>query len=136
MDVFARFLPLGAVAVLLAACASAPPPTLPNSALADAQTAISQAEQADADRYAAVTLDNARSKLTAAKNLLGPDQDDEDKYDDARRLAEEAAADAELARAEALAKQAEAHAQAAQEKAAHTPALNTPQPLNPPGGAS
>ncbi|HET6725001.1 MAG TPA: DUF4398 domain-containing protein [Gammaproteobacteria bacterium] len=136
MDIFGKLPASAALMLIVAACASAPPPALPTSALADAQTAITQAEQANADRYAPVALDNARDKLDAAERALGPDRDNEDQYNDARRLAEEAAADAQFARAQALAKQAELHASAAAQRASDTPPP-TPQPLTPPpGGAS
>lgn len=136
MDAFGKLSFAAALTLLVAACAAAPPPALPTSALADAQTAITQAEQANADRYAPVVLDSARNKLLAAKRALGPDRDNEDQYDDARRLAEEAAADAQFARAQALEKQAEQRAGAATQRAAETP-TPPPQPLTPPpGGAS
>lgn len=136
MDLRGRYLFCGALAVLLTACASGPPLQPPNAALADAQTAIAQAEQADAARYAPVALDNARNKLTDAKDLLGPERDNEDNFVKARRLAEEAAADAELARAQALAKQALMNADTAQGRASDSPLEPQPEPLAPPGGAS
>ncbi|HET7370958.1 MAG TPA: DUF4398 domain-containing protein [Gammaproteobacteria bacterium] len=140
MDLPAKLSFCCALAVLLAACASGPESQPPNTALADAQTAIAQAEQADAGRYAPVALDNARNKLTDAEQLLGPERDNEDHFLEARRLAEEAAADAQLARAQALARQAQMNAEAAEERASGTPAGSQlepqPQPLTPPGGAS
>ncbi|HET6654869.1 MAG TPA: DUF4398 domain-containing protein [Gammaproteobacteria bacterium] len=107
--------------------------------MADAQTAIAQAEQADAARYAPVALDNARNKLTDAKQMLGPERDNEDNFLEARRLAEEAAADAQLARAQALAHQAQMQTEAAEERASLQSApqpVPQPEPLTPPAGGA
>ncbi len=83
---------IGLTGVLLAAaCASTPPPT---ASLAAARSAIAEAEQADAGRYSAPELGEARDKLAAAnadvekKSMFG-----------AQRLAEESRVDALLASA-------------------------------------
>ena len=81
----------GAV-LLLGACSAAPQP--PNQSLDAARTAITTAEKADAGRYAAAELGDARQKLAMAdkavlaKSMTGAEQ-----------LANEARVDAELASA-------------------------------------
>ena len=78
--------------VLLGACASTPTP--PTSSLDAARAAITTAEKADAGKYAAVELGDARQKLAMAdkavqdKRMIGAEQ-----------LAQESLADAELASA-------------------------------------
>jgi hypothetical protein len=64
----------------------------PTEQMARASTLIEQAEKAGAQRYAAAELQQARDKLAAADQAA-----DKGKADQARWLAEEAAADAELA---------------------------------------
>lgn len=132
MDVSVKLSLCGAIAVLLAACASGPPPHPPNSALADAQNAISQAEQANASRYAPNALHSARDKLTAANRTAG--SGNEDQYDDARRLAREATADADYARAKALAKQARKRAREAQQRVRSQSMKRVPERLAPTSG--
>ncbi|HWI24699.1 MAG TPA: OmpA family protein [Lysobacter sp.] len=77
------------IAFALSACASTPPPT---NELAAAQQAVSRAENADADQYAAAELAAARHALTAAQAAMARGDDDQ-----ARVLADSAAADGELA---------------------------------------
>lgn len=85
-----RFVLLAAVlASALSACASLPPPT---SELAAARQAVTRAEGADADQYAAQELGVARNALTQAQAAMSAGKDD-----DARRLALAASADADLA---------------------------------------
>ena len=85
-----RFVLLAAVlASALSACASLPPPT---SELASARQAVTRAEGADADQYAAQELGVARNELTQAQAAMSAGKDD-----DARRLALAASADADLA---------------------------------------
>jgi hypothetical protein len=84
-----RFLLLGALLALLGACASLPPPT---SELAAAQQAVTRADGADADQYAAAELNAARAALAQAQAEMARGRED-----DARRLALAAAADADLA---------------------------------------
>jgi hypothetical protein len=76
---------------LLAACASLPPPT---SSLQAAQLAITNAEQAEAGRYAPAELAEARAKLTAANSAVS-----DKKMVEAQQLAEQASAEAQLAAA-------------------------------------
>lgn len=85
---------LGAAAsafALLAGCAGEPRPV---EDLARAQSLVQQADAANVQRYAAPELTQARDKLQLAQKA-----DAEKKNDIARRRANEAAADAELAAA-------------------------------------
>ena len=75
--------------LLLAGCASAPPPL---GLLDDAGAAVEAARGAKADEYAAVELGQAEEQLAAARLAM-----DERDYADARRLAELAELNAELA---------------------------------------
>lgn len=100
---FAQILKLSMALVLasaMAACASLPPPT---GELTAAQQAVSRAEDADGDHYAAQELATARSALTQAQAAMTAGREDE-----ARRLALAAAADADLAHARSRAAQARA----------------------------
>jgi hypothetical protein len=76
-------------ALLAAACASTPPPT---ASLQAARSAISHAEEADAGRYAAPELSDARERLAAANSAV-----DQKMMPAAQRLAEESRVDAQLA---------------------------------------
>jgi hypothetical protein len=85
---------LGAVAslsLMLAACASEPRPA---EDLARAKSLVQQADAANAQRFAAAELNTARDKLQQAEQA-----DKEEKNDVARRRANEAATNAELAAA-------------------------------------
>lgn len=82
-------------AALLAACATQPPAT---NALAASATAVEVARSAGAPEYAAVELNAARTKLERARVLAQAGRNLE-----AIRMAEEADADAQLARAKAAA---------------------------------
>jgi hypothetical protein len=86
------------VAALLAACASVP---APKSELATADLALRKADQSDAAHYAPLEARMARDKYQAATKAAGKGENLE-----ARRLAEEAAADAELADVKARAARA------------------------------
>lgn len=79
----------------LAACAGTPPPTAQMGAT---EQAIVNAERAGALEHAPVELQRARSKLAAADEAMRDDD-----RDAARRLAQEAQADAELAASRAQA---------------------------------
>lgn len=79
-------------ALFLAACASMPPPT---EEVTKAEAAVTQAEGAGARDFAPLELRTAQEKLDRAKAAMK--EDDEDNYATARRLAEEAEADAKLA---------------------------------------
>lgn len=88
-----------AMALGLAACASPPPP--PVAALTSARSAVTQAEAAGAGQLAPVELLSAREKLTRADQAVR-----EERFAEARRLADEAAADAQLAERTARAQRA------------------------------
>ena len=94
-----------AAAVLLAGCASGPriAPEVAQAEIAEARSAVSQAEQADAATHAPVALRTARQKVEAATRALAAGQNVE-----ADRLAEQAAIDARLAESRARAVVAEA----------------------------
>jgi hypothetical protein len=77
----------------LSGCASGPKPT---AQLVRASTLVSEAEKNQAQRYAAADLQHARDELSEAQTA-----DSDRKYDQARSLAEKAAADADLASARA-----------------------------------
>jgi Domain of unknown function (DUF4398) len=98
-----RSLFLGATLLALAGCASGEPPT---SALTQAELAIQRATEAQAGQHAPVELSRAQNRLTEAK-IANQDRD----YDEARRLAEQAESDAELARARATAVATEQNAE-------------------------
>jgi hypothetical protein len=97
-----RRLPLGlAGALLLAACASAPPAPLSN--LQAAQQAIAVAERGEAARYAPGELSESHTRLAMANTAVS-----ERKMMVAEHLADESRAEAELASAKTSA--AKAHA--------------------------
>lgn len=79
--------------LLLAGCATATPPT---DAVATAGTAVNQAIDAKAAQHAPLELRLATEKLDRAQSALS-----EEDYEGARRLAEQARADARLAEANA-----------------------------------
>jgi hypothetical protein len=87
------------VVLLLAACASAPP--APTASLQAARQAISNAERADAGRYAAGELGAARTHIASADAAVA-----ERKMIVAERFADESRADAELASAKTAAAKA------------------------------
>lgn len=74
-------------------CATVAPPT---DTIRAAEKAIDEATQADAQPYARLDLHLARENLTKARALV-----DEERYVEARRLAERALVEAELAHAKA-----------------------------------
>jgi hypothetical protein len=85
-------------AVLLG-CAARQPPT---AKLATADTAVREAIESEAAQYAPLELRLAREKLERARRA-----GEEEEYDRARRLAEQAFADAELAKAKTRAEKAQ-----------------------------
>jgi len=89
--------------LLLGACATVEP--LPAAEIAAAQAAITQAESAGAQRAAPVELLAAREKLEKADVAVR-----EERFGDARRLAEAAEADALLADRKARAAKAQSAA--------------------------
>ena len=82
---------LATSALALSGCASGPKPS---AELVRASTLVSEAEKNEAQRYAAADLQRARDELSQAQTA-----DSDRKYDEARSLAEKAAADADLASA-------------------------------------
>lgn len=87
----------------LGACASQPKPT---AQLVRASTLVSEAEKDQAQRYAAADLQRARDELSAAQTA-----ESDGKNDSALRLAERAAADADLASARAASGKAQQSAE-------------------------
>src|SRR6185437_4930390 len=77
----------------LGGCASQPKPT---AQLVRASTLVSEAEKNEAQHFAAADLQRARDELSNAQTA-----ESAEKYDSARREAERAAADADLASARA-----------------------------------
>ena len=90
---------VGIVLGTLAACSSVPAPVGEMSA---AQTAVTSAEEAEAAQYAPSDLDRARDKLIRAQAAMQEEDNEE-----ARRLAEQALVDAQLAEAKARAETAQ-----------------------------
>lgn len=78
--------------LLLAGCSSAPP----KEALSQAEIAIQEAERSGTAQYEPELLGSARTKLERANKKV-----DDDENEEARRLAEEATAEASLAAAKA-----------------------------------
>ncbi|WP_297479312.1 DUF4398 domain-containing protein [Ferrovum sp.] len=94
-------------AILVAGCASTPPPT---AQMAISKTAVSNASSAGGTEYAPLQLKSAKEKLDAAERAMV-----EKNYVLAKQLAEEAQVDAELAVAIARSNQAKKAADAVQE---------------------
>ncbi len=90
---------LACAALFLGACASKGPP--PDAAMATARAALTQAEASGAGQLAPVELLAVRDKLAKAESAVRNEQ-----YDQARRLADEATADAALAERKARAERA------------------------------
>jgi hypothetical protein len=80
---------IGCAAVVIAGCASIPPPT---EQMAVAKSALANAVSAGASEYAPVEMRTAQEKLDRANRAM-----DKEDYENARWLAEEAQADARLA---------------------------------------
>jgi hypothetical protein len=92
-------IPAAAMACAGACATQGPHPT---EALTRARAVIEQADRAGAQRYAAADLQRAHDELGNAERA-----DREKKYDDARRYAESAEADADVATARASAGEAQ-----------------------------
>jgi hypothetical protein len=90
----------------LTSCASLPPPT---AELTAAQQAVSRADTADAAQYAPAEFTRARSALSQAQAAMAAGREN-----DARNLAQLAAAGADLAHARS--RQAQAEAELAQRR--------------------
>ena len=82
-----------AALIAVAGCSTARPPT---DILAKAELGLRAADEARADEFAPADLKNAREELARAKQAMAAE-----KYIEARRLAESAQVDAELAEAKA-----------------------------------
>ncbi|MBP1151886.1 MULTISPECIES: DUF4398 domain-containing protein [Methylocaldum] len=88
-------------------CASETPPI---NTISTADTALNQAMMVKASEYAPAEIQRAMDKLGRAKKALA-----DEKYEDARRLAEQAQIDAQLAEAKAQSENARQMAQQAQQ---------------------
>lgn len=89
---------LAVLALASSGCSTAQPPT---GILSDAELDVRAATEARADDLAPMDLQSAREKLVASRKAM-----QENKYEDARRLAENAQVEAELATAKAEAETA------------------------------
>jgi hypothetical protein len=87
-----------------AGCASQPP--VPSEQITKARTLVEQADKSDAQRYAAADLQRAHDELSNAERAVN-----DKKYADARRFAENAQVDADLASARASSGEAQRAAQ-------------------------
>jgi chromosome segregation ATPase len=83
-----------AAAALVAGCATEG--NIPTQQLTQARTLVEQADKANAQRYAPADLQRAHDELSSADKAVT-----DHKYDDARRYAEKAQVDADLASARA-----------------------------------
>lgn len=88
-----------AMLFIVTACASTKPPT---AKMSETESAIKQAEQVDAQDYAPLEIREARKKFDQAKQMVK-----QEKYAKAKRLADEAMVDAELAEITARSKKAQ-----------------------------
>jgi hypothetical protein len=113
------------VAVLgaLGACAGVPPPT---DAISQAELALQQAETAQAAVHAPGDLLRAREQLESAQAAMRNEE-----YDNARRLAEQSTADAQVAIAKSRAAVAAAAEKAAQESMSALRQQTAPGPASP-----
>jgi len=84
---------LSVALMMLSGCSTSKPPT---GTLAEAEWGVRAAGEAKANDFALLDLNNARGKLEKAKLAMAAGN-----YDDARRFAESAQVDAELAQAKA-----------------------------------
>jgi hypothetical protein len=80
---------IGCAAVIIAGCASIPPPT---EQMAVSKSALANAVSAGGTEYAPVEMRTAQEKMDRANRAM-----DKEDYENARWLAEEAQADARLA---------------------------------------
>jgi hypothetical protein len=80
---------IGIAAVVMAGCASVPKPT---EQIAVSNSAITNASRAGGAEFAPVEMKSAQDKMARAHQAMAKED-----YEDARRLAEEAQADARLA---------------------------------------
>lgn len=105
MDLYSSFLqrwlsvPIICSIVTVTGCSAARPPV---AQVAQAELAVAQASQSKAPVYAPTDLRIAREKMVNAQHAMVVDD-----YADARRLAEQAVIDAQLAQAKANASEAQ-----------------------------
>jgi hypothetical protein len=97
-----------AAAILVAGCASAPPPPL--ELMATSRAAVSSANSAGGNEFAPIQLRTATEKMAAAERAMV-----DKNYELARTLAEQAQVDAQLAGAMARSAKATKAAEALQE---------------------
>lgn len=103
----ARIVVASVVVPLVAASVGCSSVKRPTAELAAADTALAKADEAQAAAQSPLPLKNARDKIGAARQVVDDDDKDKDaRHTNARRLAEEARADADLAEAQARAKAA------------------------------
>jgi uncharacterized protein DUF4398 len=98
---------IGCAAVVIAGCASIPPPT---EQMAVSRSALANAVSAGGSEYAPVEMRTAQEKMDRANRAM-----DKEDYENARWLAEEAQADARLAEKKAQSAKAEKAANAMQD---------------------
>lgn len=84
---------VAATSLILGGCAATKPPT---AKVSNADVAVRKAEESDAGEHAPLELRLAREKLEKARRAM-----DDEEYDRARRYADEAFVDAQLAEAKA-----------------------------------
>lgn len=87
------------IAIVFISCGSTKPPS---EDITRAENTIKQAEQIGAQNYAPLELREARQKLERANKLV-----EEEKYEEAKRMADQAEIDAELAEAKTLSEKAQ-----------------------------
>jgi hypothetical protein len=107
---YQRYLSAGAIACaigVVAGCASIPPPT---EQIAVSRSAIANAVSAGGGEYAPVEMKSAQEKMERANRAMQKEE-----FEDARRLAEEAQADARLAEKKAQSAKAEKAASVTQD---------------------
>lgn len=90
---------LTALLFITGACASTKPPT---EKLTQVEASIQQAEQVGAENYAPLEIREARKKLGKARELV-----QKEKYGKAKRTADQAMVDAELAQMKSLSEKAQ-----------------------------
>ena len=98
---------MGCAAVVVAGCASIPPPT---EQMAVSKSAIANAVSAGGSEYASVEMRAAQDKMDRANRAM-----DKEDYENARRLAEEAQVDARLAEKKAQSAKAQKAASVTQD---------------------
>ena len=94
-----RTITMVVLAAVFSACSSTKPPT---QKLVQTETAITQAEQVGAEEYAPLQIREARKKLEKARDLVN-----DEKYEEAKRMADRAMVDAEYAQVKTLSSKAQ-----------------------------